>query len=753
MLLRFGPNELNPSNFELRRSRRRIRLAMRPMELLLLLVERRGELLTREEIARSLWPGMDVEDLGARINTAIAQIRGALDDDASRPRYLETVIGKGYRFIGVVEEVRVSELVAAGQGHEAQVAAQTTQPEEPIAPLSPGTPEEALPSQPLPTATLATSRLSWRRAVPVLLTVALALLALTLAMHFYSRNARPGATPAESWSDLPVTQNDSDVPISTAALSPDGSVVAYGDPAGIFLENLTTGETRRVLSPPLRVIRLAWYPKQDRLLATGYADGQSHPQIWILSADGAAPRLFRQSGKDGVPSPNGANIAFLTDDGREIRIADGSGTGEQTIAKAAAADTYSGLFWSANSQRISYQQRSLSPNGSVEMESNFEWTYGSRDIATGTQTAFLANLAFDSAQESSDGRMFYLRSRAGGDLNNRGIWVARTDPATGRLLDAPQRLCAIPYVVLSGMTVTANGQQVAATREAWQPDIYIGELNSPITALHQVKRLTSDLRSDFPHSWDFKSQAVYFESNRSADGRFHLFRQSVDNPIAEALTSGAESQIFPQLTADGKTLVYEQRQDGASTARSIRRANPDGSDSALVWKEGDLDEWRCPPRGESGCVLRQTRQHEQFVFYRLDLATGKGQELARCAWMPTVLGDWALSLDGSEAALPSHEKKSPSILLVPLNGKGAPHTLKVNQDSQLWGLHWSADGSGFFAEARTDAAHQLEFIDREGNVHPLRVTQGNTWGIPSPDGKKLAYIDSTTTRNVFIWQK
>jgi hypothetical protein len=83
MLLRFGPNELNPASFELRRSRRRIPLATRPMELLLLLVQRRGELMTREEIARSLWPGVDVEDLTARINTTIAQIRGALDDDAS----------------------------------------------------------------------------------------------------------------------------------------------------------------------------------------------------------------------------------------------------------------------------------------------------------------------------------------------------------------------------------------------------------------------------------------------------------------------------------------------------------------------------------------------------------------------------------------------------------------------------------------------------------------------------------------------
>src|ERR1700677_3477337 len=115
MLLRFGPNELNPASFELRRSRRRIRLATQPMELLLLLVQRRGELVTREEIARSLWPGLDVEDLAARINTAVAQIRAALSEDASKPRYIETVFGKGYRFIGVVETVDAREGAAAGK--------------------------------------------------------------------------------------------------------------------------------------------------------------------------------------------------------------------------------------------------------------------------------------------------------------------------------------------------------------------------------------------------------------------------------------------------------------------------------------------------------------------------------------------------------------------------------------------------------------------------------------------------------------
>jgi DNA-binding winged helix-turn-helix (wHTH) protein len=299
MLLRFGPNEINPGSFELRRSRRRIRLATRPMELLLLLVQRRGELVTREEIAKSLWAGMDVEDLSARINTAIAQIRGALDDDATRPRYLETVIGKGYRFIAVVEEVQVTELVAAGQSREAVglqpepalAQAERQGPEEPHAGLKLITPDEPFATVAVATGTPAESApvRDSRRGLMALVVVGLVVLGAGALLYF--RHAQSRSFAAAPWKGRQVTENDSDVPVSAAALSPDGRSIAYGDPAGVFIEDLATGQTHQVPSPPLRVVRLAWFSTERGLLLTGYAATHSLPQIWILSVtDGSALR-------------------------------------------------------------------------------------------------------------------------------------------------------------------------------------------------------------------------------------------------------------------------------------------------------------------------------------------------------------------------------------------------------------------------------------------------------------------------------
>src|ERR1700720_4972635 len=99
---RFGDFTLDQSRYRLQRGERPLRLEKLPMELLILLVQRRGELVSREEIAGFLW-GKDVFlDVDHSINTAIRKIRVVLRDDPEKPQFVETVIGKGYRFAAPV---------------------------------------------------------------------------------------------------------------------------------------------------------------------------------------------------------------------------------------------------------------------------------------------------------------------------------------------------------------------------------------------------------------------------------------------------------------------------------------------------------------------------------------------------------------------------------------------------------------------------------------------------------------------------
>src|ERR1700756_336194 len=97
--LRFWDFELDPAQFELRRAGHRVRLERKPLELLILLVEKRGELVSREEIIERVWGKDFFFDAERGINNAIRKIRSALNDDSEEPHYVETVVGKGFRFL------------------------------------------------------------------------------------------------------------------------------------------------------------------------------------------------------------------------------------------------------------------------------------------------------------------------------------------------------------------------------------------------------------------------------------------------------------------------------------------------------------------------------------------------------------------------------------------------------------------------------------------------------------------------------
>lgn len=97
--------ELDLGRYELRRQGRRVKLEKKPMELLIFLVSRREQLVSRQEIVAKLWRSDLFIDTEPNINNIVRKIRTALGDDSEQPRFLETVVGKGYRFVGPVRVI------------------------------------------------------------------------------------------------------------------------------------------------------------------------------------------------------------------------------------------------------------------------------------------------------------------------------------------------------------------------------------------------------------------------------------------------------------------------------------------------------------------------------------------------------------------------------------------------------------------------------------------------------------------------
>src|ERR1700733_6351470 len=100
---RFGPYELDLRSGELHKHGVRMKLQDQPFQILALLLERPGDVITREELRQTLWPADTFVDFDTGLNSAVKKLRDVLSDSADEPRYIETLPRRGYRFIAPVE--------------------------------------------------------------------------------------------------------------------------------------------------------------------------------------------------------------------------------------------------------------------------------------------------------------------------------------------------------------------------------------------------------------------------------------------------------------------------------------------------------------------------------------------------------------------------------------------------------------------------------------------------------------------------
>ena len=144
--VRFDDFLLDFGRYQLCRGDETVRLEGLPLQALMFLVEQKGQLVTREQMADVLW-GKDVfVDVEQGLNTVIRKIRMALEDDAGQPRYLQTVVGRGYRFVArIVEEEAIGGaplpdhgLVTPEELGRAIMTAAGLDPENPKGPLKTG---------------------------------------------------------------------------------------------------------------------------------------------------------------------------------------------------------------------------------------------------------------------------------------------------------------------------------------------------------------------------------------------------------------------------------------------------------------------------------------------------------------------------------------------------------------------------------------------------------------------------------------
>lgn len=195
--------------------------------------------------------------------------------------------------------------------------------------------------------------------------------------------------------------------------------------------------------------------------------------------------------------------------------------------------------------------------------------------------------------------------------------------------------------------------------ESSQKTVFVGDFDSHPPRIRDIRRLTLDDRSNYPHTWTADSRSVFFESNRN--GTWDLFKQRIDQRTAEVVIATPGTEILPQLAPDGHSLLYAgqypangRRPSDSASEYKLMRVPVEGGEPQEVPIAGPLDEFRCALGAGRRCVLRTSEQGKWRIFYDLDPVQGKGRELARTSWSFEILGDWDVSPDGTEVAIPLH---------------------------------------------------------------------------------------------------
>lgn len=686
--LRFGVFEVDIAARELRRRGVRMKLQDQPFRVLEALLERPGEIVTREELKDRLWAEDEFVEFDKSLNTAIQKIRQTLGDSAESPRFLETVPKVGYRFIAGVS-----------QPHPAE----ERPPQEPADNDSNGA-------------------LSWKKAAPWAL-------AATLALALVWREIAPAPTSAGQSKTRHFTIGPQlhGPPVRSqagwvghrpsAAISPDGSKIAYlsaEEPSRLWIHDLSTGESEPVAGTEIGPVRVL-------------------------------------SGADTLTwSPDGESIAYLTESA--VKRASLEAGGITTLHSLGPSDAiYQGAAWSPDGGTLVVSAGTAGGSEllSIPAAGGEAAPLAQRPDSRGTEPAFLPGSEPAVVCRRLDA-LYLLNLRTGEDSLLLDDAVNPSWSPTGHLMfDRQGAIWALPFsldaleptgeafLVKRGFAnggVSADGTLLAVTSR-----IYEDRVNFAIRDREGrlVSRFGPPLTgSGGPYgarhpsvSPDGRKVAVSASLQPDVSNDIWVFDIGSERP--QRLTASATNDDNPVWTPDGRRIVFRRGGpgEGAGDADLYIVDASGGEPEALLDDDLRLAEPDFSPNGDFLMIQQRRLDARQFDLKYIEFPPKSGSP-ERVAWRETEFNEThpQFSPDGAYVAYASGES---------LRG---PHIRPFPTGSPVWDVsphagnspRWSPDG------------HTLYWWSSLPG-HPI-VATGIDFSKPNPIGESRRVFD--TGRNV-----
>jgi DNA-binding winged helix-turn-helix (wHTH) protein/Tol biopolymer transport system component len=697
---RFGLFEADLQSRELRRNGHKVRLQDQPFQVLVLLLEKPGEVVTREELRTRLWPSDTFVDFDHGLNAAIKRLRDALGDSAENPRFVETLARRGYRFIAPVE-------------------AETEEPAE----VS-----------------------NWRRYVLAGSAAALLIAGVTVGWHAGRRSAA-AVIPA----DRRLTGNLQNDPIWSAALSPEGKYLAFADKAGLFLRIVGTGETHVIAEgDDLKTTKVSWFPDGTRVLVTRGRWPENKPSLWAVPILGGPPGKLTDDAQQGVVSPDGRQIAFTRGEHnrQEVWIMNADGDGARKV-RAAGGD-YGSMIWTRDGRRL------------VLIRNHYELKFDNGDVSieicdplTGNvETILTSPLLCNALAWTPDDRLIYSLSEPPPNRSDSNLWIQKMDPKTYKPVGQAGRLTMGPDAK-SQVNLSADGKRLVYLRYTYSPQIYTAEVNGDHRTFGVPRRLELGERRNLPYDWTADGKSVLFVSDR--DGTYHLFKQAPDEAVPELLVGGDSNVIEARLDPEGTSVLYMLGPAPGDEAKRVRlmRRSLAGGVAQMIVAEPEINNFQCARGHSMTCIYSQTMP-DRLTFYRFDPATGEKTLFLTITDPDWVLQNWTLSPDGTTLAEAKGKRSSATgaeIRLVRLDDGNGERTLRLPNWYAISCFDWAADGKSFWVSAMDagDAAAMLN-VTVSGRITPvLREAERSLgWAIPSRDGRHVALWKGEQSENAWM---
>jgi Tol biopolymer transport system component/DNA-binding winged helix-turn-helix (wHTH) protein len=541
--IRFGPFEANLRTEELRRDGVRIKLPQQSFRVLALLLERPGELVTREEIQTRLWRDGTVVEFENGINAAVRRLRRALRDSAEKPRYVETLARLGYRFIAVPVESAEGrsrgEAKASGATMlSAPAAATVTEIGARDYALAPVPKRE--PAEPRPFLLPRPRRPGWRTKLAAAIA---GLVVIALTVWTFGVN-RPSAVMIRTSQITRSGRIQVDSPIAS-----DGKRLYLVERTGGHFQlasvNINGGTLQPVSTPFQDTEIFSMSPDGTQLLVGNMEGMPGEAPLWLLPVmDGSPRRLGDITAHSAAFSWDGRHLAFAN--GSTLYLANADGSGVRPLLNVDG--TPGEMFWSPDGRFLRFTV-DRSNSGRVFLWEVSTETGASRALLPGWRGAPTRWADGDSGGTwVQNGKYFIFRS-ARDDVS--GIWAIREASGLLPWSNHPFQIYQGPLYFLE-MLAVEDGSRV----------YFVGD-----DQRYELMRYDTGSQTFMPYLGGASAESVSY----SRDGNWiayialpdqTLWRSRPDGSQRQQLTFAPDQAAYPQWSPDGSQIAFELRQDG-----------------------------------------------------------------------------------------------------------------------------------------------------------------------------------------------